>query len=296
MSIRKFALAAVAAGAMLVSGAASAALIATLNPMAANVPCTIVVGVGPCVLSATTAAFQAVGFASDLSSTLTIATNTGVSSYMETGSIEISDFKTGVGNANALSNVGTNVGNLYRIFGSFTLTGLGSWGPSSPFVNQFSAAPGTSTFVLDLFGKANGGPTFRLGTATLNNASPQVAFAISFGSVATGSTGSALTSLTAGLHFVPAVGAEGAGGFFQAPTPFDIDLAVGNAGGNTLNTGYSVSAGGVVTYVTPLPGANQGTANVTFQNHVPEPGALALVGLALIGAAVAGRRKTAAQV
>ena len=285
MSIRKFALAAVAAGAMLVSGAASAALSATLNPMAQN-------GLGAAgVLSATTAAFQAVGFASDLSSTLTIATNTGVSSYMETGSIEISDFKTGVGNANALSNVGTNVGNLYRIFGNFTLTGLGGWTGS-----QFTAAPGTNTFTLNLFGKANAGAAFSLGTATLNNASPSLAFAIAFGSVAPGSFGTALTSLTAGLHFVPASGTEGAGGFFQAPSPFDIDLAVGNAGGNQLNTGYSVSAGGVVTYVTPIPGTNQGTANVTFSNHVPEPGALALVGLALVGAAVAGRRKAAAQV
>ena len=283
MSIRKFALAAVAAGAMLVSGAASAALTATLNPQAQN-------GLGAAgVLSATTPAFQAVGFASDLSSTLMIATNTGISSYMETGSIEVSDFKTPA-NTNALSNVGTNVGNLYRIFGNFTLTGLGGWTGS-----QFTAAPGTSTFTLNLFGKANAGAAFSLGTATLNNASPSLAFAIAFGSVAAGSSGTALTSLTAGLHFVPAAGTEGAGGFFQAPTPFDIDLSVGNAGGNPLNTGYTVSAGGVVTFVTPIPGTNAGTANVTFQNHVPEPGALALVGLALIGAAVAGRRKTAAQ-
>lgn len=119
-------------------------------------------------------------------------------------------------------------------------------------------------------------------------------FAIAFGSLAPLTTGSALTSLSANMAFTPAAGTQGT--FFIAPNPFNVVFAVGNAGGNSLNTGYSVDASGNVTVTTPIPGTtNSGTANVTFATAVPEPGALSLVGLALVGAAVVGRRRKATQ-
>ena len=270
---------AIAAGSLLCATVASAAVVATFNPQAQN-------GLGALgVIDAATPAFNAVGFSSDLSSSLMINANTGTTTYMETGSINITDFKT-LANTNALSNVNSN----YKIFGNFTLSGSGSWAGG-----VFTAsAPGT-VFSMNLQALSATSQTINLGIATLDTNFPVVAFSIAFGSVAPGSFGSALTSLSAGLKFTPTLGTTGAGGFFQAPSPFDLVLAVGNAGGNLLNTGYSVDGSGKVTFVTPLPGTNAGTANVTFANRVPEPGSLALVGLAMLGVA-AVRRKAAAKV
>lgn len=273
MNFRNLLTAAATTGALLASGGASA-LVVTLNPQADN-------GLGANgVLSATDAAFNTVGFSSNLSSTLTIAGNSGVQSYSETGLIDITQFQSAP-NVAAASGVFSN----YRIKGAFTLTGMGSWN-----FNTFNAIAGSNSLSLNLYAES-GANTIQLGTATLNNASPQIAFAIAFGSTAPGSSGSAITSLTAGLNFTPAPGTTGANGFFQAPSPFSINLAVGNAGGNTINTGYAVDAGGVVTFTTPLPNQTSGTANVSFVTPVPEPGALALVGIALAGLGLMSRRK-----
>ncbi|MBL0150807.1 MAG: PEP-CTERM sorting domain-containing protein [Ideonella sp.] len=75
--------------------------------------------------------------------------------------------------------------------------------------------------------------------------------------------------------------------------PLNLRISVGNAGGNAQNTGYSVSPTGVVTFTTPLAGTNAGTANVTFVQQIPEPGALSLAGLALLGLAFAGKKRKA---
>lgn len=276
MNASKLFTSALIAGAMLASSAVSAATLVTLNPQADN-------GLGANgVISAGNAAFQAVGFQSNLSSVLTINGNSGVQSYSETGTITITSFQDALNNT-VLSGVSSN----YQIIGNFTLTGQGAWTGS-----QFTAIAGSNSLTLNLQAISATAQTINLGTASLTNA-PSLAFAIAFGSVAAGQSGTALTSLTAGLNFTPAPGTEGVNGFFQAPTPFQINLAVGNAGGNPVNTGYSVDAGGVVTFITPIPGANQGTANVTFV-AVPEPGALALVGIALAGLGLAKRRKAVA--
>lgn len=270
----------IAVGSLLSATVASAAVVATFNPQAQNT----LGALG--VIDAATPAFSAVGFSSDLTSSLMILGNSGNNvNYMETGSINITDFKT-LANTNALSNVNSN----YKIFGNFTLSGTGNWAGGVFTAN----APGT-VFSMNLQALSATSQTINLGTATLDTNFPVVAFSIAFGSVAPGSSGLALTSLSAGLKFTPTLGTTGAGGFFQAPSPFDLVLSVGNAGGNLLNTGYSVDGSGKVTFVTPIPGTNAGTANVTFANRVPEPGSLALVGLAMLGVA-AVRRKAAAKV
>lgn len=278
MSPSKILSAALVAGTMFGASIASAAVLVTLNPQADN-------GLGANGVIGTNAAFQAVGFQSNLSSNLVINGNTGVTSYSETGTITITSFQDALNNT-VVSGVGIPGG--YQLVGNFTLTGFGSWAGS-----QFNALPGSNNLTLNLQAISQTSQTINLGTATLNPASPAIAFAIAFGAggVSAGASGSALTSLTAGLNFTPAAGTEGANGFFQAPNPFYINLSVGNAGGNPSNTAYSVSPSGVVTFVTPTPGANQGTANVTFVAPVPEPGALALVGVALAGLGLFTRRK-----
>lgn len=279
MSPSKIFSAALVAGAVFGATTASAAVLVTLNPQADN-------GLGANGVIGTSAAFQAVGFQSNLTSTLVINSNVGVTTYSETGTIAITSFQDA---ANATVNSGllsaSNPGG-YQLVGNFTLTGVGGWSGTT-----FTAAPGANTLTLNLQAISQTAQTINLGTATLNNASPTIAFAAAFGSTAPGSSGIAITSLSAGLNFTPAPGTEGVNGFFQAPNPFYINLSVGNAGGNSSNTGYSVSPAGVVTFTTPINGANTGTANVTFVAPVPEPGALALVGVALAGLGLFSRRK-----
>jgi hypothetical protein len=278
MSPKKLLSAALVTGSLLAATAVSAAVLVTLDPSATNAG-----AVGGTALSAD-APFTATGFQSNLNATLVISTNAGAANFVETGTIDITSFAGGSGPGGVFAN--------YRILGNFTLTGSGSWTGSN-----FNAAPGTVSLVLNLIGDPGalgGGDAFSLGTATLAPG-PALAFAIAAGSVAPGSSGSAITSFSASLDFAPAVGTTGPGGFFNNPNPFILDLAVGNAGGNFLNTGYSVDAGGVVTFTTPTPGSNPGTANITFEaNRIPEPGALSLAGVALLIAGIASRRKAKA--
>lgn len=282
MSPKKLLSAALVASTLLVSGVASAATLVTFNPTALNG------GAGQ--LSTNDPNFQAVGFQSNLSSSLVINSNGGSNvGFLETGTIDITSFVDASNTATALLNAGSD----YHIFGNFTISGTGNWTGTTYTANQAGLS-----LVVNLIGDPGaigGGDTFSLGTATLAPG-PALAFAIAFGSVANGASGAAVTSLTADLNFTPAAGTTGIGGFFEAPDPLNLRLSVGNAGGNIQNTAYSVSAGGVVTFTTPIPGTNAGTANVTFVNQtVPEPGALSLAGLALLGVAFARKRKPAAK-
>lgn len=278
MALKKLLPAAFAAATLFAAASAGAATLVTLNPSAGNG------GLG--AVDGTTPAFQATGFTGVLDSTLVIGGNSGFAAYSETGTVLLSTFNDM--NLPGLGIVGgTNLGTNYDIFATFSLTGVGGWSGT-----QFTAGPGAN-LTFNLYADVNGGgdldQDILLGTGALDPTYPQVAFAIAFGSLAVGQAGAALTSLTATVQFEPTVGTEGVGGFFEAPSPFQIDIALGNVGGNTLNTAYSVGAGGVVTVVT-----NDGSANATFIASVPEPSALALVGLALAGAGVASRRRKVA--
>lgn len=271
--------AALVTSSLLVTNLASAATTVTFNPAATN-------GAQALALSADPT-FQAVGFQSNLSSSLVINGNTGVQTFNETGTIDITSF-IDASNVTVASGVGTN----YHILGNFVISGNGAWSGS-----QYTANPAGLSFIVNLIGDpgALGGPTVNLGSATLVPG-PALAFAIAFGGVANNQSGFAFTSLTANLGFTPGPGTNGAGGFFVNPNPLNLLLSIGNAGGNPQNTGYKVSSTGVVTFTNPIPGTNQGTANVTFVQAVPEPAALSLVGVALLGAAYASKRKKGASV
>lgn len=267
--------AALVTSSLLFTNLASAATTVTFNPAATN-------GAQALALSGD-AQFQAVGFQSNLASVLTISGNSGVQTFSETGTIDVTSF---VNSANAT--VASGVFANYHIIGNFSISGSGIWSGS-----QYTANPAGLSFVVNLIGDpgALGGPTINLGTATLVPG-PAVAFAIAFGSLAPGSSGSALTSLTANMNFTPGPGTNGVGGFFVAPNPLNLLLSIGNAGGNPQNTGYTVAGNGSVSFTNPIPGTNSGTANVTFnQQAVPEPGALSLVAVALLGVAFVSKRK-----
>lgn len=285
MSTRKLLSALISTAFIGLAGAASAAIVPadeTFSPTALN-------GGGGAI--GTAANFTARGFQSNLTSTFTISSNTGAVTVAESGNIFITSFQDSASNTVA-SGVGLPGAADYSIGGTFSLSGTGSWTGNVVNLNPVGASL-TVNLYANYVG-SNPATGTLIGTASLDPTAPGVAFAMAFGSLTPGSSGAALTSLTGGLNFTPVAGYSGPGGFFQTIPPAMI-LSIGNAGGNPLNTGYSVDASGAVSFFTPIPGGNQGTANVTFaQNLVPEPGAVSLVGIALIGLAVVGRKKTKA--
>ena len=94
---------------------------------------------------ATKADYVASGFQSDLTSTLVINGNSGIQSYSETGTINITSFKDGANATISSSGVDKLGGGTYDVFGTFTLTGMGSWAGTT-----YTAAPGTNAFTLNL--------------------------------------------------------------------------------------------------------------------------------------------------
>lgn len=270
--------AALAAGALFASTAALAAPI-SLTVAPSNLPYAATVGA---------ADFNAVGLQSNLFSTLVINGSSGVQSFSQTGSLDVTSF---VDASNAA--VASGLNSAYKIKATFSLSGSGSWSGAT-----FTAAPGLS-FGLNLFATdlANGN-VLALGSGTLDATAPSLFFALAAGSLAPGATGNAFTSLTASLVFTPAAGTTGSTGFFKvAPSTFDLGFQA--AGGNFANTGYSVSPSNVVTIGIPLAGTNPGTANVSFESApaavpVPEPATLPLALLSLAGVAATARRRAQA--
>ncbi len=272
---------AVAVGVLVAAAAAShAATLVTFNPQSNNG------GLG--VIDAATTSFQSTGATAQLVSNLQINGTSGISTFSETGTITINDFD---GVLQSVSNVNTN----YSIFGNFSISGFGQWSG-----NTFFASSTGLVFTGSLFADPTGGGynPFLLGTFSIDPNEFSLAFATAVGPVvgalAPGVSGSGITTLFATLDYSPNVGTTGVGGFFEAPFPLSLQIAIGNAGGNTLNTSYTVNSdGSLVSFITPgtQPDAGPGSADLTFiTTPVPEPGVLSLVGIAMLGLAISRKR------
>jgi hypothetical protein len=288
VNFKKFSAAVGVAALFGVSGGAYAAANATFNPSAANGDAankTVFAGQG---------AFTFNSIQTSLASQLDIngVAGSGVG-WQESGSLIFNTYNGGLqyqGNR-------TYGGGAYDVYGIFTGAGTGNW-----VANQFTVT-GISGFTIKLYAspatgtaltagtptsgtQANGGVTagskdFLLGTAS---------FAGSFGgtNAQLNSDGTATTQLTASFNFVPASAAyTGIGGFFQAPTPFNLTLSASGSS-NSFQSVYTVDGTGVHLVTAAGGGA---TGNIRLINNVPEPTALSLAGLALVGAAVASRKK-----
>lgn len=285
MKLNSFVSAALVAGSLVATSAFAA--VVTLNPSNPNTG-----AANGSVLSAADGAFNTDKATTNFASRLVIsgAPNTaGVKSVTETGFFLVDAF------AGAPS---SGVGINYNVYALFTITGFGQWAaPAIPnffgasmaglTVNAtFYGSPGSTSVnpvtpsALNPFGIIPDAADFVLGTASLQQA--QIATATLTGPAG----GSASTNFSALLDFTPAVGTTGVTGFWQAPTPFNFSLSTSAVGiapiGGFGTTWANVGGNTVITTNVTALGAGSGSGNVLFaQNEVPEPGSLALIGLAI---------------
>lgn len=297
--LRKTAAAAVLGGAVMLTTSAFSATV-TLNPSATNG------GAGQ--LSSTNAAFQTDKATTNFASLLQISSAPGALGsipYSETGFLLVESFS---GHPNSV----TGVTEKYNVYALFTLSGTGSWMPGGSPATGGVFAPSTTSVSLTatLYGSPGAAPV-GVATPTLGNLYGIIPDASDFvlgpatfaaGTFASGianlaANHDAFTSFSAKMNFTPAANTEGPGGFWEAPVPFDIDLSASATGTippgpGEAGTTWSTSGGMtyVTTSVTPL-NKGSGSGNVLFANRVPEPGVLALAGLALLGAGAASRRR-----
>jgi hypothetical protein len=277
----------------------------TLNPSANNN------GLG--TLDSTTTSFQTSNAQTSYGSVLDIlGTGTGTTpNYTESGYLQITSF-----NPEPLST--TNVTSNYNVYATFKAQGGGIWlsdtnyaatsftsfvvdvygspGCANTGVNPCTTSPSGLTFVTPTTGNATtlaqygissqGSGDFLLGTAAVDPTALNTAFA----SIASGTSGSASSSVNAVLNFTPAANTSGVDGFWSAPIPFIIDIGAG-AIGNPINTSFTRGSTVRITTAT-VGGVPQGTGNLNFTT-VPEPASLALLGIGMLGMGSTLRRRKA---
>lgn len=308
MKLKQIAAALAVMGTLAVGTAAHAAGVLTFNPSGPNLGATNVGG-GAAGPLGTKIAFDldqaTLTFAGRLDVALTRANSIaggfgGASSWAESANIKFTQFSLG-GTEIDTSISGLNkslVGGQYDLYATFIASGNGAWfsntnyvvGAISNITVKFYASPMSGT--LETLGTASSGTDATAGvTIPLDNillgTSSYVNDGSAFGQAAVGSGGRGSTGLTATLDFAPSTGTTGIGGFFEAPDPFLISIG-SQAGGNTQNT--FVTANGAGTRWTTFTN-NRGGGSLTFAANVPEPGALALVGIALAGLSLVSRRR-----
>lgn len=291
MLSKKLSAAVLMAGLVGFSGAAFAGDTITLNPSATNS--------GAGAIYAGQGAFTVDNILGGMKSVLDISTTTGTGNWSESGSMI---FQLGFLNNSAVS-TGFNKSfgsGAYDIYGIFTGSGSGAWVGNKYTVDSVSSFSiklyaststtsgsfGTASSGTDATGGVTqGGSDKYLGIATYYPSFTDDIFA----KVDPLST-SATTSLNARFMFAPnPTYTSGVGYFFEAPSPFNISIAgsgVANAGEATyatLGNGYRITTGN----------NKMGSANLTFEHKIPEPGVLSLAGLALLGLGVNSRRRKA---
>ncbi len=311
MKLKQFAATLALASAAAFGPTAHAAGVLTFNPSALN-PGATNVGGGAAGALGTKAAFDldqaTLTYAGKLDVTLNRANSLiggfgGGSTWAESANIKLTQFSLG-GSEIDPTITGLNkslVSGEYDLYATFLASGNGAWANNTTFLVtaisnitvKFFASPAGKTLE-GLGDPANGidataGVTIPLDNILLGT-SNYINDGTALGQAAGVVGGRGSTSLTATLDFTPSAGTTGNTGFFEAPNPFMITIG-SQAGGNTLNT--FVTANGLGTRWSTF-NTNRGGGSLTFAaNEVPEPGALALVGIALAGLGVASRRKAA---
>jgi PEP-CTERM motif len=286
--------AALVTGLLGVSGVASADIL-TFNPLAPNTGCTNLAA-GACGAVGTTPQFNTDNAIISYSGRLDISAATGAANFSESGNFKIEDLK--LGGTTQVSGVDRQIGGNYDLFAKFTSTGTGTWVSGANFITT-----AVNTLTVTLYASPSSGTAQVLGTAA--NGSDGSGGIISFGSkdfvlgtsglimdptnfgtANISGDGSASTSLLALLNFAPAAGVTGLNGYFAAPNPFVI--TIGSQSGSNANQATWAAMGAGIEISTLI--TNPGGGSLAFKTPVPEPGALSLVGIALL-AAGAFRRK-----
>ena len=310
MKLKKIAAALAVMGTLAVGTAAHAAGVLTFNPSGPNVGAINVNPIpGPAGALGTKIAFDldqaTLTFAGRLDVLLTRANSLaggrgGASSWTESANIKLTQFSLGgVEIDTSISGLNKSlIGGQYDLYATFIADGQGQWLNAASYAVsaidnltvKFYASPMSGT--LQTLGNPSSGTDMTGGvTIPLDNIllgiSNYANDGSALGAASIGAGGRGSTSLTATLDFAASAGTTGMGGFFQAPDPFLISIG-SQAGGNTLNT--FVTANGLGTRWTTFTN-NRGGGSLTFAANVPEPGALALVGIALAGLSLVSRRR-----